>query len=95
MLETHQRRVGYLDWICDALKKLARIDILIELDKSETESAVRNQNKGKQKEVIELEDNKEKMEKAENTMEGVKEGSVKRMSSSLTPSWYSTGSSVI
>lgn len=91
MLETYQRGVGYLGRICDALEKLARIDILVALDELESGSEDKTQEKKKEREVIDLDDKGEKMKRAEDQMEGVEEGSQKRVSGSLMPSWYSTG----
>lgn len=47
MLETYQRGVGYLGRICDALEKLARIDIPVALD--ELESGLENKTQEKKK----------------------------------------------
>jgi len=77
ILEIHQRGVGYLGRICDALEKLAGIDILAVLDKSELESVVEDQEKGKEREVVDLDDEGEKTERVEDQMEGVEEGSHK------------------
>jgi len=75
------------------LKKLASIDQLVELYKSGSESKVINQDKEKRSEMIELDNDRKEIEKAKDVIEGVKEGSSeKKMSSSLTSSWYSTSS---
>jgi len=75
------------------LKKLAGIDQLVELYKSGSESKVINQDKEKRSEMIELDNDRKEIEKAKDVIEGVKEGSSeKKMSSSLTSSWYSTSS---
>ena len=75
------------------MKKLAGIDQLAKLYKLGSKSKVINQDKEKGSEIIELDDDRKEIEKAKDVIEGVKEGSSKKkMSSSLTSSWYSTSS---
>ena len=78
------------------LGKLVRTDILVELNRSELESEVVNQNKEKVREVIKLDDNKEEIKKVENIMKEIKErNSRKKVSSSLTSFWYSSDSFIL
>jgi len=96
MRKLHQKDTGYLDWICNVLGKLVRTDILVELNRSELESEVVNQNKEKVREVIKLDDNKEEIKKVENIMKEIKErNSRKKVSSSLTSFWYSSDSFIL
>jgi len=84
-LEIYQKKVSYLNRIYDILKKMAKINILIGLNRLELESKVRNQNKEKKREIIELDDNREETEKTEDTMKGVEKSSIKGVFSSPIP----------
>ena len=74
--------MGFLDRICNILEKLVKIDCLAELNESEPKLEV-NQDKRKEREVIELDNDRKETEKARNAMKRVEEGNEKRISDSL------------